>query len=386
MRGILRESNLDLLREIGRLESALLRFSVPTELSAYHTRVAQKCLSFRERVLRNLDDLDLNKDDTLNDILSETQRVTRDFQLYNRRLAGPILRWRPSDRLCLRIIAWLHTSHPQTQDIPAGLSNEEFGIWPAPPDPVVYFMPASAQYGLLYLPLFFHEFGHLLYACHRLEMDALVHDLQKEIADLLEPASQHDDLHAQEEAKRRSAIVETWYEWTQELFCDAVGLRIGGLCFARAFSMYLRMTGRDAFHLPPEKIGFTPHPVTWLRIRLLANRACQIDWSAEAKTLENEWDKIAATMGLTEDYYGFYVGEFLPPIRETLDDMLEEASPYRFTDDDVSLSEWDPESSSPVQLLNKAWSVFLNDPDGYAGWEEQAISAFLANNSDEQSF
>ncbi|HID31135.1 MAG TPA: hypothetical protein EYP19_14210 [Desulfobacterales bacterium] len=165
MRRILCQSNLDLLREIGRLKSAWSSVSVPAELSAYHSRVAQDCCSFREQVLRNLRDLDLNKEDTLSDILSDTQRVTRDFQLYNRRLAGPILRWLESDRLCLRIIAWLHTSHPQTQNIPAGLSNEEFGIWPAPLYPVVYFMPASAQYGLLYLPLFFHEFGHLLYAC-----------------------------------------------------------------------------------------------------------------------------------------------------------------------------------------------------------------------------
>ncbi|MGA9351782.1 MAG: hypothetical protein WBW48_23685, partial [Anaerolineae bacterium] len=119
--------------------------------------------------------------------------------------------------------------------------------------------------------------------------------------------------------------------------------------------------------------------VTWLRIQLLADQARQIGWSAEADELENEWDKIAATMEVIEDYYGFYDPSFLPSIRETLDDMLEEASPYRFTDRDVSSSEWEPDSSTPVHLLNRARSIFLNDPSSYDSWEEQAISTFLAS-------
>ena len=56
--------------------------------------------------------------------------------------------------------------------------------------PLIYMMPPSAQQGLLYLPLFFHEFGHLLYACHKPEMDALVRELQENLAELLEPAVQ----------------------------------------------------------------------------------------------------------------------------------------------------------------------------------------------------
>jgi len=377
MRGILRQSNSSLLREIEQLTSALSKISVPAELSTYHRWVTRACNSLHKQVLQNLRDLEHSTDDMLRDILSETQRVNREFQLYNRRLVGPILRWLDSDRLCLRIIAWSHGNHPQTQGIPAGLSNEEFSIWPTLRYPIVYFMPASAQYGLLYLPLLFHEFGHLLYVCHEQEMDKLVRDLQEEIADLLEPVSQRNDLQAQEAARMRKAIVETWYEWTQEFFCDTVGFTIAGSCFVHAFSMYLRMVGRDALHLPQEELEFSRHPVTWLRIRLLADQARQMGWSAEADELENEWDTIAATMGVKEDYYGFYDPKFLPSIRKALDDMLEEASPYRFTDRDVSSSEWEPESSTPVHLLNRAWSVFLNEPSGYSDWEQQAIAAFL---------
>ncbi len=379
MREILRQSNLDLLREISRLELALSSASVLPELSAYREQISKVCEALRKQRHQNLHDLNLNQDEILPDILSGTQNLAKLFRLYDERFASPILRSLPSDRLCLRVITWLHAHHPETQNVPAALSDGGFSIWPEPQLPVVYFMPSSRQQGLLYLPLFFHEFGHLLYACHEPEMDNLVRELQEKIVGLLEPASQHDDLYTQEAAKMRRAVAASWYLWTQEIFCDMVGFTVGGPCFTRAFSMYLRMNGRDAFHLPREKLELRRHPVTWLRVRLLADRSRQMGWSTEADTLQNEWGKIAATMGVTEDYYGFYDDRFLPSIRQTIDDMLTEASSYQFKVEDVSTCEWDPDSSTPVHLLNRAWSVYLNDPDGYDSWEKQAISDFLAN-------
>ena len=378
MRDILRQSNLDLLREIERLGSILPTAQVPRELSPYHEWVSSSCDSLRVRVLQNLQDLKLNRDEILVDILSSTQEITRGFQLYNEKLISPILRSLPSDRLCLRLLRWLHMNHQQTGSFPAGLTDGEFGVWPAPPFPTIYFMPSLAQRGLLYLPLFFHEFGHLLYACHKQELDDLVSDLQSEIADLLRPASQRNDLHSQTEAERHKTIVETYYAWAQELFCDAVGLSIGGPCFARAFSMYLRMTGRGAFHQPPEELTSSPHPVAWLRMRLIGGRARRLSLSPEANVLEAVWETIAGTLRVDEDYYGFYDDKFLPTILQTLDSMLVEVSPYQFTDRDISSSEWGPRSSSPIHLLNRAWSIFLNDPGDYPAWEKNAISSFLA--------
>lgn len=378
MRGILTQSNLDLLMEIARLKSALSSVSVLPELSAYHEQISKVCEILRRQGHQNLHDLSLNKDEILPDILSETQNLAKLFRLYDEHFASPVLRSLPSDRLCLRAITWLHAHHPETQNVPVALNDGGFSIWPEPQLPIVYFMPPSRQHGLLYLPLFFHEFGHLLYACHKPEMNNLVCELQKEIAGLLEPISQCDDLYAQEDARRRTAIAETWYEWTQELFCDTAGFTIGGPCFVNAFSMYLRMGGRDEFHLPREKLEFSRHPVTWLRIRLLAERARQMGL-VDADRLETEWNQIAATMGIAEEYYGFYDDRFLPSIRKTIDDMLTEASPYQFRAEDVSPSDWDPEPSSPVHLLNRAWFIFINDSDGYDDWEEQAISTFLAS-------
>ena len=60
-------------------------------------------------------------------------------------------------------------------------------------------------------------------------MNELVGELQKEISELLQPASQRCDRFAKEQAKEYKKSVEVWHEWIQELFCDAVGFHMGGL-------------------------------------------------------------------------------------------------------------------------------------------------------------
>ena len=387
MRTILRESNFDLLSEAERLVAALSSISVVPELAAYHGHMVRACTSLCEQVHRNLRDLDLGQDDILPEILSETQRLAHDLRLYNRRLAGPALRGLESDRLSLRVIGWLHTVHKETTGIPAAVSTEEFGIWAVPPHPlallhpVVYFMPASAQQGLLYQPLFFHEFGHLLYACHKPEMDGLVRDLQVRIAELLEPLARRNDAHAQAEEQQRAIIVFAWYKWAQELFCDAVGLTIGGPAFIHAFNRYLRISPRTEYHCPPDELGLRPHPVTWLRARLLARRARELDCGATADAMEQQWATIAATLSIVEDYYGFYEKKFLPAIWRTLDDMLVETDPYRFTKQDLGDEGCIPDST-PVHLLNRAWHQFKSNPDEYQSWERRSVAAFCDNPSE----
>lgn len=365
---ILRQNNADLLKEIGKLKEILYnrRETFPNELTPYYTWLVKKCDDLYRNTMQNLQDIDLQLEDTLPELLSTTQIITREFRLFNQRQVSPVLRTLPSDRLCLKILRWLHASSPNTEQIPVAFSDEEFSILPM--EPSIYFMPSSAQHGLLYLPLFFHEYGHLLYFCHKPEMDDLTSGFQIAIEDLLEPNVQRNDLRAQEEAIKRVAIVETWYGWMQEIFCDAVGFCIGGPAFLRAFSMYLRMHGQNEFQVSVYELAGRSHPVTFLRIRLLCDLAKRMGYNAEANKLKEEWEKIALTMGIMEDYFGYYEESFLPDLQQTIDDMLIESSPRIFSDE---------EEGSPVRLLNQAWQKFDADSDSYPDWEAQVIEDFL---------
>ena len=365
---ILRQNNADLLREIGRLKEILYngRETVPNELMPYYTWLVKKCDYLYRNAMQNLQDIEFQLEDTLPEILSTTQIITREFRLFNQRQINPVLRTLPSDRLCLKTLRWLHASSPSTDQIPVAFSDDEFSILPM--EPCIYFMPSSAQHGLLYLPLFFHEYGHLLYSCHKPEMDDLISGFQIAIGDLLEPNVQRNDLHAQEEATKRVAIVETWYGWMQEIFCDAVGFCIGGPAFLRAFSMYLRMHGQNEFQVPVNELAGRSHPVTFLRVRLLSDLARRMGYNAETDKLEGEWEKIAQTMGIIEDYFGYYEESFLTDLQQTIDDMLVESSPQMFSD---------AEEGSLVRLLNQAWQKFDADSDFYPDWEAQVIENFL---------
>lgn len=193
----------------------------------------------------------------------------------------------------------------------------------------------------------------------------------------MEPSAQRDDAQAKREQEWHSVIVETWFEWTHEIFCDAVGLVIGGPAYAYSFSMYFRLLGRDEYHLKAEDLAGREHPVTWLRIRLIADRARRMDLSDVATSLESSWLTIANQMSVSEDHYGFYVPEFLPAIQQTIDDMLEEASPRRFEEHEVDTSDQDIRLMSPVKLVNQAWHQFHKDAKNYSDWENDTISLWL---------
>ena len=369
------------MRNIERLLDNLDQASsfIPAELSAYYNWVYSAFEQLLVWVVQHLGYLKLQQDSILPDLFSSTQELTNRFRLYDQLLASPILRSKSTDRLCLKLLQWLHLTHPKTEKILVALSDREFASSPAPPLPTIYFMPSSTQHGLLYLPILFHEFGHLLYVCHKPEMDDLVEELQAKINHLLEPGSQRDDLFAQQEMKRRKDIVETWYEWTNELFCDAVGFTIGGPAFIYAFSMYFRTLGRRQYHLGTTELSFREHPVTWLRIRLLADRARQMDYGLIADKLEADWSAIAKTLKVIEDYYGFYEPEFLPAIQQTLNNMLVEADPRSFTPQEVNVPPLESSIYSPIALFNQAWHQFLMNPSEYSVWEKNTINSFLSS-------
>ena len=375
MRELLEQNNIALLHEIQKLQHSLRQASrnAPKELKGYTDWVTKVCADFSHNVIQNLKYLESERQDLLEDILSETQKVSRDFYVFNKCHTTPILRARESDQLSLKLLLWLHATHPKTKDIPLAVCDGEFSIWLTGAS--IYFTPCATQQGLLNLPLFFHEFGHLLYNCYRDEMNDLVRELQDEIKRLLLSDVIKNDRYAEKQERNQAIIIETWRTWAEEFFCDAVGFVMGGASFTSAFSMYLRMLGRSQYHV--EKLAHRSHPVSWIRTQLLANRARQMGYNAVAAGLEDEWKQIASALGIVENYYGFYHPTFLSRIQQKLNDMLTETQPRAFQELEVAAQESELNFTSPVALLNSAWQKFQNDPNNYQDWEEKAISHFL---------
>ena len=367
--------------EIEQLQHSILESegNPHEELRAYIVQIKKECDNLHQRVLQNLKDLELKQENLLKDILSETELVTRNFYALNGERLSPILRARASDKLSLKFLKWLHETDQQSKNIPAAVCDGEFSIFPI--QPTIYGTPCTSQQGLRNLPIFFHEFGHLLYSLHRQEMDVLVYELQNDIRQLLRPPVERDDEYEKKQEDKREIVVDTWYEWAQECFCDAVGFVMGGPSFTHAFSMYFRVLGWREYRVPKGELAHRSHPVTWMRIQLLANRIRRRGYDAVADDLEEKWNQVAEVLGVLEDYDGFYDPKFLPTIQDKINDMITQTSPREFQESEVSDLGSESTFTTPVALLNLAWHKFLENPNTYREWEEQAILSFLDTNS-----
>jgi len=378
MREILKSNNDDLLREIRLSRSQIHDKPVPNELSLYKNWLDGYLDHLEKLISENFYYLSLNEDSIIPEILDKTQSITRDFRVLSSRFLPPIVRLNNTDTLCLKILSWLHGNHEQSKGKPFAVSDGVFSIYASKEIPLIYFLPTSSQQSLLHTPLFFHEFGHFLYAFHKQEMDDLVKGLQADLEEyLIIPFQQNDSKHSKEKEKAAS-IIETWFDWTQELFCDAVGLHIGGASYLHAFSHYLRMIGRGSFYVPEKDLNKSSHPISWLRVMFLAERAVRYGLVEEAKDIQSDWNKIAAVLGESGNYHGYFKDQYRAPIIETVDKMIVEANPIYFSDHNLPVIDFDPDVNNFIQLVNVAWTKYKSDINSYSAWEQSIFQHYIA--------
>jgi hypothetical protein len=378
LRAVLEHRNKTVHANLGLLLDMLSKAVLPVEAEPYRDKLVEIVTDQKNIAERNLVYLRLNRDDLLEDILSWTRALMANAREIIHRLTAPVLRARESDRLTLLIVGWMHAVHPETSGVPPAFADGSVGVLPYTGIPPIYFFPCIEQRGLLYQPLLFHEGGHVLYSRHAPEMDALVGELQSAIADELMPMSRRNDKHFEAvQSPDVQVIVDTWYMWAQELFCDAVGFTIGGPCFLEAFAYFLSSISRGDYYRLPGKLAGSTHPIMWLRIEMLLERASQAGFRELADRLRAEWRIMARSLRVVEDYHGYYSDSIGMVARRIIEDMLVEASPRPFTEEDAQDGGWTPSVDTPVRLLNWAWQVYHDDPAGYPTWESKQIGQFL---------
>lgn len=371
---VLNQSLLNFKRELNAALVIINGKPIPPELG----KLKQWLIAAYQDMANDLNQLEyvisLKDPDLHEDVLSEFSSLLYKFRFISTKYLPAIYRNHDNDLLALKLLQWLHDEHPQTKDEPFLIQDGNFSILPAVGLPISYYLPVVSQQGLLFLPLFFHELGHYFYQAHKPEMDALVKNLQAKLDVILQPAFQSSSAQAKEQAEKTKRIVETWYEWAQEFFCDAIGLEIGGKTYLKAFSYYLRMQGQTNLQLPEKDLANSSHPVSWLRIKFLVERARKLGLDTEANAVEKEWADIANTLKISEEYFGYYSPKYHDAIRETLDDMVEEAAPIRFSD---YLTTGAQPAPTFIQIIHDAWEKFENEPQTFDNWEETVISSVI---------
>lgn len=363
------QTNRDLLHQVAVLRKMLTNAVVAPVMRSYVESVLVMCDALHQEALRQLKDLEYGLESTIPDILEATQRAVNLFDLVNTRFAPPIIRYADEDRLPLVFIDWLHGAHPVTRWKPFAVADGGFAVYPTPECPIVYLLPVTRRMTLLLLPFLIHEFGHLLYACHKDELDDLVGEYQQRVAKVLAPTTVRDRGRSTTDEGFQRTVAEAWYTWTQEVYCDAVGLTIGGEGYLKAFSHYFRFRSAQEYYLPRRDQLLRRHPVTRIRTTMLVDRAKQLGFNEAASDVAETWDMTARALAIREDYEGTWGDELFAPLRKTIDDMLEESSPVSC----LALPE-----DAPVAIINEAWKRFEKNEPQFAEWEKAAIDSYLA--------
>lgn len=365
MEVLLKNNNSDLLREVEVLKGVILTSNTSEILNPLKNWLQNSLQLVEQGINDNFYYLSLNKTSLHEDVLKRTQSLTRFIRLISSKFISSIYRFRNNDVLSLKLLDWLHNEHSQTVQIPFGISDGGFSVYPDKSLPILYFLPNSSQFSLLHLPLLFHEFGHYLYAFHEKEMHDISKAMQNELDEWLTGSFQQNDSKYEKEKKDAALIVDTWYVWIQEIFCDAVGLSIGGASYLHAFSHYLRMSGKMAFYRLVKDLSNSTHPVSWARVKLLKGRAINLGLTSEAKVFEEEWNKLAAIMGEKGNFHAYYLDAYKDIINRAIDDMLIETNPIKFSDYLKEKSVFDISKNNFIELLNFAWCKFHADADKY---------------------
>ena len=223
MQPILSRSTQEFQREVSLAIELVKSKQILGELELFKSWLLNFYVKINDELTRIEYWISLNDASIFPDIFLQLSKLQRYFRLLNSRYLPSLHRHNSGDIASLKILAWIHKLHTQTTNKPFLIVDGDFGIYPTIDSPLTYSLPVTSQYSLLHAPLFFHELGHYLYAYHGSEMNQLVNELQKRIEEKLTTPFQNNDAVSEEEKRRTKIVVETWYEWAQELYCDAVG-------------------------------------------------------------------------------------------------------------------------------------------------------------------
>jgi hypothetical protein len=372
MKQALYQNIQDIERECNIIKETLKSRDTPKELQLFRDWVSLLIDGIIESNNDNKYYLNLDRIRLIPTIYSKTQQNANTLKVLARTYIPILHRYHSDDIFCLKVLDWLHQQHEKSKQKPFGLSSGSFSILPNVGTPMIYYLPAPSQLNILHVPLFFHEFGHFLYAAHRPEMDDLVKELQNRISEKI--AIVHEDNTKKNEKQRAKNIdiVETWFSWAEEFFCDAVGLHIGGKSYLHIFSLYLRTSGNSSFYANEESLNHSTHPVSWLRVKFLVHRARTYNLNQEADDLEKLWQDIADILNIREKYHGYYEDSFFEIVTQHLDDMLEETQPIFFKDYTESFdNQW--KNMNFIALVNYAWDKYLENFEEYSITEKEII-------------
>ncbi len=370
------------LFQIENTLESLNQISTQSEIEGFRQHLIFVYNKLRERTLSKIEILDLKHDSLLPDLINNAYWLSEKLHQYNSCYLPTLYRINDDDKVVLKVINWLHNSNQVTNKHPFTISDDSFLIYPNSKLPIKYCLPHYSSSQLLYLPLLFHEYGHLLFDYKQIELNDLVKEFQEYVYYQLSPKTIRNLSNETFINQERYLIANLWAPWLQELFCDIIGFIIGGLYFVNAFQLFFLLNSASSYYKSREKLinPRSTHPIPWLRAKTLARYMERNGLTTNANELLEIWGNFAQIQSINEDYHGTWKNSFIPKMDEIIDCMIEEVQPLKF--DQLSMQIDDVNQiNNPIDLLNLAWKKFMEEPEDFMQWEKDAIKIYSQEES-----
>jgi hypothetical protein len=336
--------------------------SPPAELSVRVDRVRRQAEMLRgeAHALRGLLGDPADASDHFDQHL-DLNRILRQLELFDLPL---LQRWSPADRLITEMCHALlgQVDWPFEFPLVACFSTEYY--WAHPIRKIIA-APANEEQRLLAVGDLAHELGHL----------AFVEDPLRFVGPVLVEVARYVQRNGVSpppglNVEPRAFFAElslAWRAWLQEFVCDAIATYLVGPAFAWQHLRLACMEDSSQFYEP---VGFdADHPADDARLRLSLLMLEQLGHHEAACEIEECWGELLTTVGATEtpEYEAAYPDELLRAVVLSVRSHCQRRG----------LRAYDPdaECDDVARLANDAWERLHAEPDGYAEWERQALSA-----------
>jgi len=240
----------------------------------------------------------------------------------------------------------------------------------------VIFVPVGESRFLLHLPDVFHEIGHevLSEKENELSLRKISESYQTAIRTI---TSYYDRL--MKKKRRETAppaisanIAHIHYQWKtywiNEFFCDLFALYTIGPAYAWA---HLHLTAKKSENVYEFSLILPrSHPSDDARMKMLSIAMRKIGLGNKASAILSRWNEIplvANTQPVTEYQYA-YPDDLMNEVADLFLDGLKAAGFALVSEKDI-----ENDDDSIVSVLNRAWTLFWEDPEGFTEWEAQTV-------------
>ena len=240
----------------------------------------------------------------------------------------------------------------------------------------VIFVPVGESRFLLHLPDVFHEIGHEVLSEKDNELSLRKISTSYQIA-IRTITSYYDRLMKKKMRETGplaipATIAHIHYQWKtywiNEFFCDLFALYTVGPAYAWAHFHLTTKKSEDVYEFSP--ILPRSHPSDDSRMKMLAIGMKKIGLGNNVSIIMSRWNEIplvANTQPVTEYQYA-YPDDLMNDVADLFLNALREAGFALVSEKTIGRQD-----DNIVGVLNRAWTLFWEDPQTFTKWEAQTV-------------